>query len=420
MPSFKEPYGQCRIILWAACRVSGRRRGSVENVQDCGATGNGTTDDTQAIQNVIDAAAKSPNGGQIYFPEGTYRISSPISVTSPGIELVGEGRYCSMLQCYSPDNHAVVFLGQGTPPVNLAECSIRHLGIQQMCPNTNMNATLLFIKYVFQFRAENLLLLGAVGANIYAQQLICAQGTSVYLSQIDAFGAGTSGIKCFAEIIGDTLYGNDYFLSDLTVQMNGKAGRPLNLIDVTGGAVQAVNSNFLAGEQCYISNTAFATFTNCYFDSAQQPVCIDAKSEHVYFSNCEFANRPGGGALVNDAKSVVFSNSMVINNGGNGIELSGQSSDVVISSCVIDGNNTGVISGQLANGSGIYLQDGAANAQIVGNRIGNISSKFGGNQKYAVYLEGNNANVMVNSNNLTGNHLGSINSPPTVELGNLP
>ena len=386
------------------------------NVKSFNATGNGKTDDTQAIQTAIDTASQNPLGGQIFFPEGTYRIDSPICIVHDGIELVGAGRNSTVLQCYSTNNHAVIFQGQGSPPTNLGDCAIRHLGIQQMVNNTEMNASLLYIQYVYQFQAENLRLWGVGDSSSnFAQQLIFAQGTSVYISHIDGVGAKSSGIKCYAQFINNTLYGNDYILANITIQMNGKVGRGLNLIDINGGAVEAVNCNFLAGEQCHISNTAFAAFTNCYFDSAQKPVSIDANSEHVYFSNCEFANRPGGGAIVADATNVVFNGCMVINNGGNGIELSSQSSNVIISNCVIDGNNTE----KSSDGSGIYLQSGASKIQIVGNLIGNITPRFKGEQEYGVNLAGNGDNVLINSNNLSGNKSGAVHGTAKVEWGNL-
>jgi hypothetical protein len=54
----------------------------VYNVQSYGATGNGTTDDTTAIQNATNAAVAT--GGIVFFPPGTYLISSTITVTATG------------------------------------------------------------------------------------------------------------------------------------------------------------------------------------------------------------------------------------------------------------------------------------------------------------------------------------------------
>lgn len=47
-----------------------------EDVTDHGAAGDGTTDDTAAIQSAIDAA----NGKPVWFPEGTYRIASQLTL----------------------------------------------------------------------------------------------------------------------------------------------------------------------------------------------------------------------------------------------------------------------------------------------------------------------------------------------------
>lgn len=49
----------------------------IKNVKDFGATGNGTTDDTAAIQAALDAAAP---GGHVYIPKGTYKTTATLNV----------------------------------------------------------------------------------------------------------------------------------------------------------------------------------------------------------------------------------------------------------------------------------------------------------------------------------------------------
>ena len=58
------------------------------NVKDYGATGDGVTDDTTAIQAAIDVA-EAADGGEIYFPKGIYAISSTLEVAKKGISLIG-------------------------------------------------------------------------------------------------------------------------------------------------------------------------------------------------------------------------------------------------------------------------------------------------------------------------------------------
>ncbi len=61
------------------------RRADWINVREFGAKGDGTADDTSAIQ----AALNSANGRNVIFPTGTYRVTSTLLV--PLIRLVGEG-----------------------------------------------------------------------------------------------------------------------------------------------------------------------------------------------------------------------------------------------------------------------------------------------------------------------------------------
>lgn len=68
----------------------------VFNVKTFGATGNGTTDDTAAIQSAMNAlAVTGATGGTLYFPAGTYKYTSRlqfgVAVTQTNVKIVGDG-----------------------------------------------------------------------------------------------------------------------------------------------------------------------------------------------------------------------------------------------------------------------------------------------------------------------------------------
>jgi parallel beta-helix repeat protein len=62
-------------------------KGAATNVQDFGAVGDGTTNDTAAIQAAINSLA---NGGTLFFPNGEYKLTSSLTVTTDNILLQGD------------------------------------------------------------------------------------------------------------------------------------------------------------------------------------------------------------------------------------------------------------------------------------------------------------------------------------------
>lgn len=79
----------CVIALFFATMAALRAQTGIDdlNVKNFGATGNGSTDDTVAIQSAIAAALAQTNNG-IYLPMGKYVISSTLTIS--GLEMVGK------------------------------------------------------------------------------------------------------------------------------------------------------------------------------------------------------------------------------------------------------------------------------------------------------------------------------------------
>lgn len=74
----------------AVDRTAESKLRDVVSVKDYGAVGDGTTDDTTAIQAALNYIT-TKGGATIYFPLGTYKYSSPLTISSTsGIRLVGD------------------------------------------------------------------------------------------------------------------------------------------------------------------------------------------------------------------------------------------------------------------------------------------------------------------------------------------
>jgi hypothetical protein len=82
-----------------------------------GAAGNGTTDDTAAVQSAVSLAETA--GGGVYVPPGTYKIMSPLAVTAP-FTLLGAGQAATTFAVASGVNDYLVKFTQGSGAITRA------------------------------------------------------------------------------------------------------------------------------------------------------------------------------------------------------------------------------------------------------------------------------------------------------------
>ncbi|MBM4644177.1 hypothetical protein GS464_16310 [Rhodococcus hoagii] len=75
--------------------LDGKETKTQFNVKDYGALGDGTTDDTDSIQDALDAA-ESAGGGEVYFPAGTYKVSHVFA--GVGVSIQGAGNDCTTVK----------------------------------------------------------------------------------------------------------------------------------------------------------------------------------------------------------------------------------------------------------------------------------------------------------------------------------
>lgn len=85
-------------------------QGAVANVLDYGAVGDGTTNDTAAIQAAIDAINAKSTNGAVYLPSGTYKTTAAL-VVPYGVSIFGDGATASTLQCEDCDGLSFTSFG---------------------------------------------------------------------------------------------------------------------------------------------------------------------------------------------------------------------------------------------------------------------------------------------------------------------
>jgi hypothetical protein len=121
------------------------------DVKDYGAKGNGATDDTAAIQLAINLLPAS--GGTIYFPAGTYNVSSTIQIgngsssafsTRTGVVLVGAGSpglTDFLATGFNSNPSTKIQWTGGTAPVFLVQGPLIGWGLQNFAIDGNAQAT---------------------------------------------------------------------------------------------------------------------------------------------------------------------------------------------------------------------------------------------------------------------------------------
>jgi hypothetical protein len=221
----------------------------VINVKDYGAVGNGTTDDTLAIQNAIDASAF---GNTIYFPTGTYIVSNTIKLLK-GRRYIGCNRESSTIkQANSTNLDAVIASETWLSPTATASDNpiyIENLGINGNKTNQTGGLGIGIALISFWNSLRDLEIYGTYGDGIRLTSVrqdgtdLSLAGVEIHLYRIDIRSVEGYGIHIY-----DTSPGSqditDGWIVDCIIQGTGKDG-----IRVDTGAGWLIRGNHLYGVQ---------------------------------------------------------------------------------------------------------------------------------------------------------------------------
>jgi hypothetical protein len=232
------------------------------SVKDFGAVGDGTTDDTTAVQAAITA------GGSIYFPVGNYKITSVLTIpTNIPLRLFGAGKSVSTITQSSATSNCLQYLG-----ASYLSCDISDMSF---VGGSTSGAGLYFTK-VYNSIWQNLSASGG-GAGVSIQACFSTQFNYISANSTNSHGFSIVGentitfLNCYATSVPNT---------------GGFAGYNL------GGKATLISCNSLnSGGTCVniTGTTANMTFIGCNFeDFLNYGIYSTAGNLELILDNCTF------------------------------------------------------------------------------------------------------------------------------------
>lgn len=268
---------------------------TVANVHDFGATGNGFTDDTAAIQAAFDSVA--PDGGAICMPAGTYVVTSPIiyatSSNTGGPMLVGAGRYRTRIDNRVANDAAIRMTSNVTNRFQQGGL-IANLSI--VTTTRPVNSAGVHLRGVWQMKLQNVRVDNLTSDGVRIECLVGDPDApvGVVLENCYLWNNGQYGLRC----TNSTGVANVSFVAvrDCMIQANAGGGIFWNgqqlLIENTGIATNR-GSGGLFVSYANRANSQMVNITGTTFEN-NDPCHIDLEScLNGYIAGCQFTNSVG-------------------------------------------------------------------------------------------------------------------------------
>jgi hypothetical protein len=378
----------------------------VHNVRDAGATGDGATDDTAAIQAAI-GAAEAAGGGTVYFPPGDYRVTG-LTVTGNSVTLLGAGMWAARIAMAGAAGDTLTI---GTTAFKPFYTEIRNL---RFAPAVTRNAGAAEVRafWFYTLTVAHCCVEDAAWA-FELGNTDAAKGSEIvnlYNCLVSDVDLGFYLVNTLAPFFRDNRT-NTGRLGGATFVIDGgvEGGSFVGGDHVNGATPDASKTGTcltLRKADYTVSEPRWLKFVACHFDQHRQGLDANAGTD-VDFDGCWFSNRPWAGAAVNaGTKRFRFRGCDFTNNGNQGVLLDGGDQHRVVDCAAIgnDQNNAGT--------HGIYVSNNATNIQVRGCVSRNDPTLFGaGFQDYGIYVNAGSTNYTLVDNDTQGNATGGISHP---------
>jgi Pectate lyase superfamily protein/Right handed beta helix region len=361
------------------------------DVRDYGAVGNGTTDDTVAIQTAINAAQAGP--GLLYVPGGNYLISATLNITN-SLEFRGAGRESVN---FNQNTNFTMF--------NIAGFSggfkFGHITINNNS-STVTSGDAIFINAAFNGSVDDVLMNNVWnGVHVTTSQ-------ALYVNRVSTFGHKNAGILCDGNLNNDITFRDCLIDGELSGVPNAAFGIYLQDknegVNFDGCEIILCMVSLQTGSVSYAPGVrpAYCRFTNCYFDSCPQGAQLNNCVE-MTFTACWFTAYASGASSCTvapaNSDSLLFQGCSFINAAQHGCVVDSGAKRTTFKGCKFISNGT-----SLANYySGLLIQAGATDFIVDGCTATN-GLGFPGIQKYGILvIPGSSDRYVITNNLVSGN-----------------
>lgn len=396
------------------------------NVVSYGAVGNGTTDDTTAIQNAINAA-HSAKKGTVYFPPGIYKISSTLTIYT-GVSLVGAGSAASIINQVTTSANGITAVDAGALTIqNLrinGPASGSGVGISMSHSSANNVPYLTFIGLkVVNFGSHGIFIHTAIVSSFI--DVVC-ETNGGYGFNFDSSSTSLSFVSCYGN--GNSTGG--YRVSQ-SVYINFSAcaadSNPIGyLIDGTQGVALTACGAESSPVGVKVNNCTNITLQTCWnYDNQGTAYWVTSNSQGVELYACTentpslsatacFKVDPGSRSLITAPKSVT----------ANSLSTLVTVIDDTAAESTFNGTtfmaNTSIF-GTLSIGSGAVFNitdNAGANKVLISDSLGNASwstvSNIGSGSPFPI--TGSSGTMILNANNDGGNYNISVDTTGVLAL----
>lgn len=434
------------------------------SVKDFGAVGNGTSDDTKAIQLAIDTVHKN-GGGTVFFPKGTYKVSINPShlkalIIRNNITLQGDGNQNSIIKLANQQGNYIGLLAGERPDSDLSDFSMYDLAIDANSHNnpvnseSDFNTKKLIGRYAlqiyigskiniercrfknqngrnvitlngntapYQVSVSNILIKDNIFESIggskidYDHSTIYTHGEDIKIINNKFYsrdGAGTKAARTAIETHGDKHIVKSNFITGFTNGMNitGFASSSDKII-VSNNIINDTYFGIILWSYFSDGNTLNPALSNCWISNNQINLNVNAWRNLVGdIPSRGIALEPNSDAPMMNV--YILDNSIVFNNFSdkvsdqdnlaNGIRLWQKQSDNIINTNINIIKNT--IKNSLA--SGVYVSMNVNEGRFSENKIinaGQGKNHFNEYYRTGLIISGDLNNVKINKNKFIDN-----------------